>query len=208
MTYTIRPISDPTRFHGGYGEPHRFQADLNDTKKLLEYEVGRLDGHDLVVELDVQPGDIAATGQSLKGYARPNMPGVVVAFQSKHGPLVYATDRFDDWRANLRAIAKSLEALRAVDRYGVSSRGEQYTGWAQIEAGPSKQAAAELLERIAIGDEGGQRERSIGLILTDPAIAKNVLKHARAMVHPDRNAGDRTAWDQVEEAAQILGVVS
>lgn len=196
MTYTIRPISDPTRFTGAPGIPDRFQADLNDTKRLLEYEVDRLDGYDLVVELDVQPGDINATGTALRAYARPAMPGVVVAFGSKHGPLIYATERFNDWRANLRAVAKSLEALRAVDRYGVSGAGEQYTGWAQIEAAPSTAVrAAESVLGLPAGDH------------TTDAL-REAHRRARAAAHPDRNGDDRTAWDQVEQAAKVLGVLS
>lgn len=196
MSYTIRPISKPTRFTGAPGIPDRFQADLNDTKRLLEYEVDRLDGYDLVVELDVLPGDISVTGTALKAYARPAMPGVVVAFGSKHGPLVYASERFNDWRANLRAVAKSLEALRAVDRYGVSGHGEQYTGWAQIEAAPSSAVrAAEQILGITAGDH-------------TPEALKAALRRARAAAHPDLNDGDQTLWDQVEQAARVLGVLS
>jgi len=32
----------------------------------------------------------------------------------------------------MRAIALSLQALRAVDRYGVARRAEQYRGWKQL----------------------------------------------------------------------------
>jgi len=46
--------------------------------------------------------------------------------------LGYATAEYDDWQDNLRAIALAMEALRAVDRYGVSKRGEQYQGWKQL----------------------------------------------------------------------------
>jgi len=35
----------------------------------------------------------------------------------------------EDWRHNVRSIALGLEALRAVDRYGISRRGEQYAGF-------------------------------------------------------------------------------
>src|SRR5690606_5164123 len=67
--------------------------------------------------------------------ARPGHQGVVLAFDSKYGPLKYATDTFDRWQDNLRAIALGLESLRRVDRYGITKRGEQYTGWRQLPAG-------------------------------------------------------------------------
>lgn len=37
--------------------------------------------------------------------------------------------------ANLHAIALGLEALRAVDRHGITSSAEQYAGFAQLTAG-------------------------------------------------------------------------
>ncbi len=55
-----------------------------------------------------------------------------VAIQAALDPakrLVYATDCCDFWQHNVRSIALGLEALRAVDRYGISRRGEQYAGF-------------------------------------------------------------------------------
>jgi hypothetical protein len=34
------------------------------------------------------------------------------------------------------------------------------------------------------------------------------VKAARRATHPDRHGGDRTAWDQVQEASRVLGVAS
>lgn len=64
-----------------------------------------------------------------------------VAIQAATDPskrLVYATDCCDFWQHNVRSIALGLEALRAVDRYGISRRGEQYAGFrAALTAGAS-----------------------------------------------------------------------
>jgi hypothetical protein len=215
VRYEIRPISDPSRFRGGPRHNDTFKSSWPNTEALLCYEVGRLDGKDLVLEIDVYPGDLKVSGE-LKAYARPSQPGVAVAFTSKHGPLVYVCDRFHDWRANVRGIALGLEALRAVDRYGISGHGEQYTGWAQIEAGPSKALASTSLERAAaiISDNavespiGGWPVATAAEILADPAKARMAIKYARAHTHPDRRNGDRTAWDQVEQAAKVLEVMS
>lgn len=44
----------------------------------------------------------------------------------------FACDRFLRWEDNLRAITKTLDALRAVDRYDVVQGGEQYAGFKQL----------------------------------------------------------------------------
>jgi hypothetical protein len=59
-------------------------------------------------------------------------PAEFVALQAALDPghrLVYATDACDFWQHNVRSIALGLAALRAVDRYGISRRGEQYAGY-------------------------------------------------------------------------------
>lgn len=66
-------------------------------------------------------------------------PADFVALQAALDPgrrLVYATDACAFWQHNVRSIALGLEALRAVDRYGISRRGEQYAGYrAALTAG-------------------------------------------------------------------------
>jgi hypothetical protein len=48
-----------------------------------------------------------------------------------------ACDRYIDWTDNLRAITKTLDALRAARRYGVLQGDEQYAGFKQLAAGPA-----------------------------------------------------------------------
>jgi hypothetical protein len=60
------------------------------------------------------------------------------AVQAAHDQrrLVYATDVCESWQHNVRSIALGLEALRAVDRYGITRRGQQYAGFTgYLEAG-------------------------------------------------------------------------
>lgn len=76
--------------------------------------------------------------------------------------LSYPCDSCDNWQHNVRSIALALQALRAVDRYGVTRRAEQYRGWGKLPApgemiGFTSVAAAK--EFIAEGDQGGQSDR-------------------------------------------------
>jgi hypothetical protein len=105
-----------------------------------------LGARQVIVELAIRELDLRLDGKPYAG-ARPEHPGVTVAFDSKHGPLKYTADKFATWQENLRAIALGLEALRKVDRYGMTSRGEQYAGWKALAAGPSAAAdrGAELI---------------------------------------------------------------
>src|SRR5690349_15087060 len=97
----------------------QFKAAWSDTVWLLEREVGLLGGRQAVMQIAITEDDLRLDGR-IRANARPTHPGVVVSFESRHGPLEYATDVFDDWQDNVRAIALGLEALRKVDRYGIA----------------------------------------------------------------------------------------
>lgn len=67
---------------------------------------------------------------------RVKHPGAEVSFSLPDGTRpTFHTDAFATLQANLRAISNGLEALRAVDRYGITTGGEQYAGFAQLAAG-------------------------------------------------------------------------
>lgn len=220
--YAVRPLSDRTWLRPEHKRiPTRFSASWAETEALLLDEVDRLRGRDLVIEVDVNEQDLRLDGR-LRAKAQASTPAVVVAFETAaHGPMLYRCDTFTtsyysqgpEWQHNVRAIAKTLEALRAVDRYGATETGQQYTGFKALPAGRAmpashmtRTAAAELLERVAIGEEGDSRQREIDRILADNAHALEVWREARRVAHPDRRDGDRTVWDQVEQAAAVLGV--
>lgn len=121
------------------GEPTKdrrrsqFKAGLTDTYYKLERELLQLGCKRLVIQCDCDLRMIRQDGL-LRSDARLNGPGIILSFESNHGPLSYPCDTFKNWDCNLRAIALGLEALRAVDRYGVTKRGEQYRGWQALPA--------------------------------------------------------------------------
>ena len=125
-----------------------FRAGYQTTIDLLEREVRMLGARQVVVELAITEADLRLDGQPY-ATARPRHPGVTVAFDSQHGPLKYTADKFATWQENIRAIALGLEALRKVDRYGMTSRGEQYAGWKQLGGGgPSPEHGREIIRKL------------------------------------------------------------
>lgn len=110
--------------------------------------------------------------------------------------------------AHRYASIPTLEALRKIDRYGVTQTGQQYTGWRAIESKPSVDAlgaACALIARIAWPNENDERQANwASKIATDPQIRANTIRQARARAHPDRHNGDRGMWDHVESAIAVL----
>lgn len=216
MRYTVRPISDRTAFTGSPVDS-RFTVTWSGCLELLERELGFLDATDLVIECDVREQDLRLDGM-IRSNARAASPAVRVAFESNVGPLTYATDAFcrpswrrggmqEDWQHNVYAIALSLEALRKVDRYGVTKRGEQYTGFKAIGAGRAM-PASHMTADEAWSIIGSYQPQDISVFRASaaPDEIRAAYRRARAVNHPDRRDGDRRLWDQVEQAAQVLGV--
>ena len=110
-------------------------------------------------------------------------------------------DTFDDWEDNLRAIALSLGALRAVDRYGVTKSGEQYRGFAQLpppgQSEPSldAEAAARVLASHALIPAAE--------ILRNRSDYDLALRRAQRAAHPDAG-GNHDAFVRVQQAKDVL----
>lgn len=208
--YTVRPISDRTLFTGKHRRS-AFDSTWTSTLNLLAQEVRQLKGRDVVMELDVTERDIRIDGM-VRANARPASPAVRIAFESMHGPLTYGTDAFTSWQDNVRAIALGLEALRKVDRYGITNRGEQYTGFKALPSGAPAEVPPSMDADEAwstIGSYAAQSDRRTIAELRSNATAEELRamhRRARARWHPDKHDGDQAMWDLVEQAAAVLGV--
>lgn len=148
-----------------------FKTSYPRTLYLLEREIEALGGKDVTMGVGLSETDIRLDGQPRANARAMGHPGVEITFHTPAGARSFSSDEFDDWQDNVRAIALSLEALRAVERYGVS-KGRQYAGFALLAAGPSQ---AELGERLVA------RYGSI----------KEALRHT----HPDTGDTDVTPND-------------
>ncbi len=199
LEYTVRPIEQwPGKETPGYNrDKSPFSAKWSDTLDLLERELRELRGKQVVMQIDVELHQLRNDGM-LRSTATPRSPRVILAFESKHGPLSYPCDKFTDWQANVRAIALALEALRKVDRYGVTRQAEQYKGWAKLpapNAPMSKQEAAAILAEhsgIWAGD-----------ILVNAEKRQEAARKAMTKTHPDAG-GNADDAKRVNAARQIL----
>lgn len=206
LPYTVRPRSDRTWLRpDGERVRSRFSSSWSNTLADLEHEITALDGRDVVIGCDVTEADLRLDG-TLRARARAFTPAVEIAFDSRHGPMLYRCDQYvaawhdqgPDWQQNVRAIVLTLTALRAVDRYGASSSGERYTGYRQITADPAtppqattKAAAREALLAVA------------GLPADNDITAHTLVRRARRAAHPD-TGGSTTQWLAVQAAIDTL----
>lgn len=174
------------------------------TLLLLDDELRHLKATAIVLQVALSEDEIRLDGQPRggpKAWSRvAKHPGVILSFESRHGPLSYPCDTFDDWRDNLRAIALALEHLRACDRYGITRAGEQYRGWTALPA-PStgkmtRDQAIDFLARYQV-DAVDVRDS------TDARIA--AARAAAKLLHPDRE-GDAEQFKRLVAAKEALNI--
>lgn len=113
--------------------------------------------------------------------------GVAVYFQNGKKPMCVACDKWDRVGCNLHAIAKTLDALRSFDRWGVTT-GEQL-----------------LSHFTALPAPGDVQARTCWTVLeiapTQSRAAIDAAWRARAKVcHPDAPSGSHAAMTEVNTA--------
>lgn len=128
---------------------YTFKAPWSSTLELLERELRLLEAKNIVIGCGLREQDIRLDGWPRSNALVPAHPGVEVSFDTRHGRLVYATDVCEIWEHNVRAVGLGLEALRAVDRHGITRRGEQYAGFKAIASGSMDGNAEHGRELIA-----------------------------------------------------------
>lgn len=116
---------ESARFHqnktvyGSQGGSWRQKTELSvaTARDQVIDEIERLGGSQVVLSTNIE---LRNDGLPYSNRRKPEDPGVAVYFQRKGKPTVFACDKFDEVAANLRAIAKTIEALRGIERWGSS----------------------------------------------------------------------------------------
>lgn len=182
------------------------------TKQLLTDEAERHHAREVVVHLALPESRILKSGDDLKASARPEHPGVLVVVNigAEKPPLSLHCDlykartwkRTEGWHDNLRAIAKSLEAMRALDRWG-ATQGRQYAGFRELGSGIAMGAGAQPQMSVDdaarfIGRHGGFGRRAAlpepftKVLLQSPQALAAAYRIAARKLHPDAGGDPET----------------
>ena len=108
-------------------EPSRFKVTLGAAINELQDEVQRLGGRDLVISSNLP---LRRDGLPMASRSAPKDRGVAVYFTYKRKPMCFACDQWATVEENMRAIAKTIDTLRGIERWGSGQMVEQaFTGF-------------------------------------------------------------------------------
>jgi hypothetical protein len=202
IEYIFRPIDKwPREFTKVRRRNSPFDTTFEKTIRQLTAEAERMGARNVIIQLALEFGQIRRDGLPYAD-ALPTHPGVIVAFEGKHGPVKMPCDAFAHWNDNLRAIVLTLEHLRGIDRYGVSTMGEQYRGWTALPPGPDAAKGLTVDEAALVLNEFAPFVTP-DWIRGDREAFKTAQRAARIKAHPD-NGGSNEAFKRVEQAAEVL----
>lgn len=187
----------------------KFEATYSKTLDLLQRELRQLGARDVVMQAFFRPNQIRQDGFPYSG-ARPERSGVILSFRTaSKGAFSFPCWRYSKFEDNVRAIALSLEALRAVDRYGVTQRAEQYQGWKQIEAPgarpvfESADSAARFVCVKATGEDPKPEELR-EMLMPGSKLRTFYYRKAAAKLHPDQPNGSHEEFVMLQQALAVL----
>lgn len=193
----FRPLTQWPAGRSSARRRSQFKCSYDRAMRKLREEMSRISVYRVVLMVDLNESDIRMDGLP-RGDRQPRSSRVAVAYTRDKRDFIIRADQYGEWTHNLYAIGMTLEALRAVDRWGVTSGGEQYLGFAALPAGEfgSVDDAAALLVTVGGGN-------------TDDVIASSdnltkAYRRAAMVAHPDRPNGNAQQFERVTRAMQFI----
>ncbi|MEI7446591.1 MAG: J domain-containing protein [Burkholderiales bacterium] len=198
MTIDAHPLTWPAhraRTPSWRREPAKFETTFARARDEIVAEVARLTDTNLRYR---RPDVIISTniplrrdGLPLANQRAPSDPGVAVYFEYRKRPMCFACDRWTTVQDNMRAISKTIEALRGIARWGTGDMLEAaFTGFTAITA-PA--AEPEWHEVLGVAPAAPLDE------------IRAAYRRAAAQHHPDRGGDTATmarvnaAWQKAQE---------
>ena len=146
---------------------------LAEARARLAEELDRLKGRSPILSSNVE---LRIDGHPRSGLPEPRDPGVAVYFRLHDKPIVLACDHYTAVAQNVAAIAAHIDAMRRIERYGVATTEQMFTGFLAL---PAPVVVDDW--RAALGNPA------------DLAEAEATFRERIAGVHPDRPGGSHAA---------------
>lgn len=142
---------------------------VSDAHQRLQTELDLLGAQAVVLSTNVE---LRLDGAPRGGQANPADPGAALYFKLRGRDTVLACDKWDRVADNIAAIAKHVEALRGMDRWGVGTIEQAFAGY---QALPAPEQWWQVLD--------------VGSLAT-PAEIERAYRRLAAGAHPDTGGSD------------------
>lgn len=160
---------------------------LAGARRVLQKELDRLGAANVILSTNIE---LTRYGEPRSDRRPPTDPGAAVYFTYQNRDMAFACDRWVKVEENVRAIAKTIEALRGIERWGTGEMVQAaFTGFLELPARPMPAAW-----HLTLGVKAH-------------ASTEEVTEAYRALAkatHPDRNDGKDERAKEVNAAYEAF----
>src|SRR5579885_182114 len=168
-----------------FRERSRFKTGFGAARNLLFAELNRLGANRIILSTNIPLRNDGLPRANIKPDGGD--PGVAVYFKRNGRDMVFACDKFIESSDNIYAIAKTIDAMRGIERWGASDMMERaFTGFA------------------ALPEKTSQSWRDVLGLHVDPITIESVehrFKELARTYHPDLG-GDADQFRQIVQARE------
>ncbi len=169
----------------------QFKQSMDRAQQFLHDEIKRIGGSELIVSTNIpvrKDGMLYSDWMSRK----IDDPGVAIYFKYKNRDILMCCDQYTAVWENVYALGKGIEALRGMERWGVSDFIERaFTGFTAL---PEKI----VINQKSIWEILGLSFKPESTVQIHQAYKQQVKK-----VHPDINGGSAVAFHELQQAYEI-----
>lgn len=167
----------------------QFKQTMNTAQQFLRKEIERLHASDLIISTNIPVRKSDGGFYSEWMNKKLEDPGVAIYFKIKGKDRSMCCDQYVRVWENIYALGKGLEALRGIDRWGISEFLDRaFTGFKALP-----ESSALVQSRIwDVLELKGQPATS--------EIIRNCYRRIARKVHPDQPGGSADAFSELQEA--------
>jgi hypothetical protein len=176
----LRPFANVTSFSNrGHS--------MTEAVDLINGEVRRIGGSGLVISTNVR---LRVDGLPYSGQAQPKDTGAAIYFSLKGKPVVFSCDRYNRVECNLYAIGKTIEATRAIERWGAATQEQSFRGFMAL---PERASGPDPYEMLGLRNDCTEEQ------------LKNAYRDAAKKWHPDVPVtGNYRKWSEIQDAYNLV----
>lgn len=172
-----------------YRQNSPFRQSLDRSQRALHDEVRRMGGTNLVISTDLPVRNDGGIYAAYLDKLIPD-PGVAVYFKYKGKEVVMCCDRYRRVWENIYALAKGIEALRGMERWGVSEFLDRaFTGFTALPPAYGEVVRQKNWWEILLCSQHD----------TD-AVVKDSYRMLAKKYHPDSPSGDTVRFQELNAA--------
>lgn len=171
-----------------YPQHSRFACTFASARDSILHEIHLMGGRNPIISTN---NELRRDGLPYANARQPEDKSVAVYFTYKNEQVVFACDKWNKIEHNLQAIRKTIEAMRGVERWGVSDMLKRaFTGFKALP------------ENESVGN-GWWEILEVDMLATS-AIVKTAYYNKAKKFHPDnQETGDAEKFKQIKAAYDV-----